>query len=74
MGSIEQGGDGVSSDGYWGQLKAWGITKTRRLSEQSWIGVDRHGQPLHIEDPDWMTPQERAAALAAIAARYLDLN
>jgi hypothetical protein len=67
MGSCEQGGDGVSVQGYWGQLRAWGITPTRRLSNESWIGTDRDGQTLHIDDPEWMTAKERGAALSAIA-------
>lgn len=74
MGSIKHGGDGVSSAGYWGQLKAWGIAPAKRLSEQSWLCLDRHDQTVHIDDPEWMTCAERVAALAAIAARYLDLD
>lgn len=74
MGSCEQGGDGVTCDGYWGQLRVWGITARQRMTQESWLGFDRHGQAVHIDDPEWMTALERSAALSAIAGRYLDLD
>jgi hypothetical protein len=74
MDDQQEAGNEVSCDGYWGQLKVWGIKPSGRLSKESWLGVDRHGQTVHIDDPEWMTPAERSAALTAIRARYLDLD
>jgi hypothetical protein len=74
MASCKEGGDGVTADGYWGQLRAWGITPTKRVGNETWLGIDRHGQILSIDDPEWMKPAERAAALSAIYGRYLDLD
>jgi hypothetical protein len=68
MGSENLGGD-LTCEGYWGQLRKWGITLRHQVSDEAWIAVTRDGEPTRIESPDWMTPEERLAALAAIGDR-----
>lgn len=60
----------ITAHGYWGQLQAWGITKCKPGSAGGWLCQDRDGQFTFIDDPLWMTPQERMAALSGIAKRF----
>lgn len=59
----------MNEDGYWGQLKAWNVTGIRRVGEESFIGLDKDGIAVHIDDPAWMTDDERDAALAFLRVR-----
>lgn len=55
--------------GYWGQIKAWNVTGIRRVGPESFLGIDKDGIPVSIEDPHWMTDEERMAALQALRPR-----
>ncbi|MEO0690439.1 MAG: hypothetical protein AAFY51_09095 [Pseudomonadota bacterium] len=59
----------MTSAGYWGQLHAWGITKCHPGSAGGWVCQDRDGDFLFVDDPLWMTSEERMAALSGIALR-----
>ena len=60
----------ISAAGYWGALKGWGITKSHPGTNGGWICQTRDGDYTFIDDPLWMTKEERLAALACIAMRF----
>jgi len=65
---------GIGEETYWSRLKARGISPIRRQNEKRWMCRRiRDGDvefPIYIDDPGWMTPEQRLAALDEYLRRY----
>lgn len=59
----------MTCDDYRAMLKAWGLTPARPAFERHTLYQTREGQFTTAPDPEWMTEEERVAALAFIALR-----
>jgi len=65
---------GITEETYWSRLKVCGIVKLRLHNEKRWICRRGHGPeqqyPIIVDDPGWMTPEEREAAAEELRRRY----
>lgn len=65
----------MTCDDYRAMLKAWGLTPAKPGFDGHSIYQTRDGQFTSAPEPEWLSEQERKAALALIAERLgIDLH
>ena len=70
----EAGGDHLTADGYWGQLKAWGFTSRQRVTERTFTMIGPDGSVANVPCPDFLeTSEGRKAALNLIQSIHLGM-
>lgn len=71
MGSENIGGD-LTTDGYWGQLRAWGFSNFSRVTERSFTATSPDGTIVNVACPEPLAPEGRMAALSLICSVHLN--
>lgn len=58
----------MTEEGFWGALRAAGITPRRRCSDRQFLGQNRSNDVFPINDPVCLTPEMRKAEAERIIA------
>lgn len=60
----------MTEQGFWGALRAVGITKRGRSSARQWLGQNRSDEVFPICDPSFLTAEMMEAEVARLTALY----